>query len=92
VKANFDNDDPVWEVRDNCFEVISYYISSPLALYRMLCLFPDLEIGVYDLYKCLWDFRVAHRASGFRFNIWEHKGALNVNVRMLVGHISSDVP
>ncbi|GAQ84817.1 hypothetical protein KFL_002070125 [Klebsormidium nitens] len=62
------------------YEHIGERIPSALVLYRLLCLFPSLDVPTYDWYKCLWDFLLTHEATGFRLKIWEHKAALHAMV------------
>ncbi|GAQ78563.1 hypothetical protein KFL_000150150 [Klebsormidium nitens] len=57
---------------------INYSISAAHAMYRMLCLFPSLEVDTSDadFYKCIWEVILQHKPSGFLLRLSEHKASL----------------
>ena len=69
--------------RDHYHDTLPPQLPSYFALYRLLCLFPFLEMRTFDFYKCLWEFELVHKETGFPFCIGEHKAALYCNVRLM---------
>ncbi|GAQ84816.1 hypothetical protein KFL_002070120 [Klebsormidium nitens] len=68
-----------WSAKERC-DHIAKRIPSALVLYRMMCLFPTLDVPTVDWYKCLWDFSLKHKATGFLLQIWEHKAGLQARI------------
>lgn len=58
-------------------ETIGFYraISSPLALYRLICMFQKMPTDKYnDWYKVVWSFPLKHKETGEILSFSEWKG------------------
>ena len=62
-------------------EAMSVAISSPLLLYRLMCVFGNAPIVVpaKTIYKTLWSFPLRHRSTGQYVTLLDYKGGATLN-------------
>lgn len=61
---------------------LASFLSPHLALYRLRCLFPKLDIEQRDCFKSIWGFHLLHnRNAKATFHAGEHRTFVTVKVR-----------